>query len=100
MTAQILQFPERKRHTGVMKLAPGQGTAAMTQSVVSEYDCHMMDAIRAKAEACLDVTRIERKALDGFLHSELKLGSEFTFGSRKFRLTFQVEDLTPPKSYA
>jgi hypothetical protein len=93
MSATILKFPER-RQTEV------PAAAQQPASPVNKYDCDMMDAIRSKAEALLDVTRIPLNMLESFLHDGLELGSEFGFGQRKLRLKFQVEDLTPPKSFA
>lgn len=96
MSAQILKFPERH----ATQPAQGQGTAAILQSVHSEYDCRMLDLVRHHADRSLDVTKIDANMLGSFLHEGLKLGVPFTVGGKQMRLTFQIEDLTPPKSYA
>ena len=103
MSATILKFPDRKaqlEEEAAAAVGYGQGEAARRSAPVSEYDCNFLDAIRNCADRSLDVTRLEKTMLESFLHDELKLGAEFAFGSRRYRLTFQVEDLTPPKSFA
>jgi hypothetical protein len=96
-SATILEFKPRPRQQPIGVVSVAEKPASPGALKISEWDCDLMDAVKARADHALDVVNMGQAAAESFLHDELRMQTTFKFGQSEYRLVLQLEQINKPR---